>query len=257
MKPKLYTTTPPSTRYYSSRVGDVDQSSQYMDKVLHIQPSNLLGYWPLNETSGTVAHDYSGNGYNGAINDCLLGQAGIGDGQPSPYFNGISSYIDVSIPALLASFPWDSGTLMVWQLIDADATGSLKRCVRVGTSNIDYALTFRSSVDSFQQVGYYTLNEWGGYVAIVPRYTGYFCTIMSWRYSTTTGKTYFEAMMQNSTVFDMSLPSISDHTILPATGMTIGMHTDFVTDPWKGYLAHVALWNIPLSTKHMSGLSVL
>jgi len=41
-------------------------------------PSGLVGYWPLNEGSGTVAHDQSGNGDNAITNGSWLAPGKVG-----------------------------------------------------------------------------------------------------------------------------------------------------------------------------------
>ena len=61
---------------------------------------NPLAYWPLNETSGSVAFDPVG-GYNGAyVGGVTLAQSGVplpGFGSPSysPLFDGTSGYVDI------------------------------------------------------------------------------------------------------------------------------------------------------------------
>ena len=55
------------------------KESTYDKIILNDHP---VGYWPLDETSGTVAHDLSGYGNDGII------QGGVTLGQPSPFFSG-------------------------------------------------------------------------------------------------------------------------------------------------------------------------
>lgn len=53
----------------------------------------LIGYWPLNETSGSTAYDYSRRGNNGSIEGAEIGVPGI-LGTTSYDFNG-NSYVDI------------------------------------------------------------------------------------------------------------------------------------------------------------------
>jgi len=59
----------------------------------------LIAYWPLNETSGTTAYDYSGNEYHGTVNGA--GPADTGTlsgplGQKAFDFDGSDDYIGVA-----------------------------------------------------------------------------------------------------------------------------------------------------------------
>ncbi|MGC9238014.1 MAG: hypothetical protein ACP5GF_14190, partial [Thiomonas sp.] len=83
----------------------------YADIVLSDSP---VAYWPLNETSGTTAHDLSGNGLNGTIESGVtIGESqGIPRAPGSFLFNGSSGYIDVPASSLLC--PLSEGTVEAW-----------------------------------------------------------------------------------------------------------------------------------------------
>jgi hypothetical protein len=51
-----------------------------------------VGYWPLNETSGTTVFDYSGNGFEGIYEPGVT----LSDGGPNPPFTGFGSADDVA-----------------------------------------------------------------------------------------------------------------------------------------------------------------
>jgi len=75
--------------------------------------SALIGYWPGNEESGTVAVDYSGNGYNGVYTGVTLGQEGIGDGLTCPLYDGTNDYMQP--PAgFRTAFNGLEGSLLLW-----------------------------------------------------------------------------------------------------------------------------------------------
>ncbi|MGC9237954.1 MAG: LamG-like jellyroll fold domain-containing protein, partial [Thiomonas sp.] len=83
----------------------------YADIVLSDSP---VAYWPLNETSGTVAHDLSGNSLNGTIESGVtIDQSqGIPGAPGSFFFNGSSGYIDVPASSLLC--PLNQGSVEAW-----------------------------------------------------------------------------------------------------------------------------------------------
>ncbi|HKW30231.1 MAG TPA: LamG-like jellyroll fold domain-containing protein, partial [Verrucomicrobiae bacterium] len=71
--------------------------AKYQQSLMSLNP---IAYWPLNETSGTVAHDLVGN-YNGTyIGGCTLAQSGptnsiFGSPSRSVLFDGTSGYVDI------------------------------------------------------------------------------------------------------------------------------------------------------------------
>jgi len=64
---------------------------QYYRDVKALFGSSLVGYWTLGESSGTVAEDKSGNGYNGAYSNILQGEPSIGGQTLSSKFVPASS----------------------------------------------------------------------------------------------------------------------------------------------------------------------
>lgn len=73
--------------------------------------SNLVGYWPLNEDSGSTAYDFSGNGYDGTLNGPTVGQTGL-LGTSTYSFDGADDYI--SIPTVNEPGNTDRITMVVW-----------------------------------------------------------------------------------------------------------------------------------------------
>jgi hypothetical protein len=74
-------------------------SNAYRDAVLTDFP---VGYWRLNDTSGTTCTDYSGNGLNGTyINSPTLNQSSPVSGGASVLFNGTTQYVEIPHNTLL------------------------------------------------------------------------------------------------------------------------------------------------------------
>lgn len=93
---------------------------RYWQSVINRFGANLIGYWPLDEASGNVAQDISGNGRNGAHSNVTLGQAGIGDGKTAAGYNGTSSYTNVYSTSLRDAFNFNEMTLVLWPRIASD-----------------------------------------------------------------------------------------------------------------------------------------
>ena len=55
-----------------------------------------ISHWRLNETSGTIANDNSGNGFNGKITNAIVNKPGMGDGFTSFEFDGSGDWVELS-----------------------------------------------------------------------------------------------------------------------------------------------------------------
>jgi hypothetical protein len=68
---------------------------------LSLQPldhgdTSLVGYWPLNEGTGTIAYDKSGKGNNGTWNGTSTPHYVTSNGKMVGYFNGVSDYVNTT-----------------------------------------------------------------------------------------------------------------------------------------------------------------
>jgi hypothetical protein len=94
----------------------------YEDKILTTFSDDLLAYWPLDETEGSVAADVSGNGHNGSYSGVTLDQldgAGVTMGRAGLY-DGINDVVTAhSFGNVLSTL--NTGTASVWVRV-ADAS---------------------------------------------------------------------------------------------------------------------------------------
>ena len=100
-------------------LGRADDGGEHItpmsQRILAIKQSTLIGYWPLNETSGTTADDVSNTNANGTYAGTFtLNQAGIGDGSKAASFNGGRVSLATPIIALNAAFNPLKGTMFCW-----------------------------------------------------------------------------------------------------------------------------------------------
>jgi hypothetical protein len=102
-----------------------NMSTSYIQKVLRTQSSSFVGFWPLNEESGTVAYDLSPNGYNATSSGLLrsnVERSFLGpDGGKCAKFDGSASYIDL-VNAGAASATTE-GTVSIWAAIEDNFLG--------------------------------------------------------------------------------------------------------------------------------------
>ncbi len=115
----------------------------YIAKVLTPNPSvpydptGLIGFWPLNETSGTTAIDYSGLGHDGTYVGVTLGDPGVpGMGFTSPFFDGVNDFVNIYSAALAAAFSGAELTITGFGMVNPGAwtDGVSRRAVTFETN---------------------------------------------------------------------------------------------------------------------------
>lgn len=89
--------------------------------ILKILSYSPIAYWPMNEASGSVAKDLSGNGLDGAYTGVTLGQPGMGDGNRCPYFDGASGYLTAFSAGLAAVVDPDEISIAGWMKANSAA----------------------------------------------------------------------------------------------------------------------------------------
>jgi hypothetical protein len=230
--------------------------STYMDKVLSTQSGNLIGYWPMNEPSGTTAIDYSAEANNGAYTGVTLGQIGIGDGLTSTYFDGSDDLNDVYSSALNSDFDGGEGSLATWLKVNSasvwtDATNREAIFFYVDANNIIY-LRKRSTNNVLR--GLYTAGATGKTVDVTSvTDTGWIHLGVTWSASGDAFKLYYNGNQSGSTQTGLGTWAGN----LKSDATRIGNSGGYGGSPWHGYLAHTALWKTPLSATQMLALATL
>jgi hypothetical protein len=134
-------------------------------------PQGLVGYWPLNEGSGTIAYDQSGNGNNGTWSGTMAGTNGTYyaqglNGQSAGYFNGSNDYVDTGMKNLptgntpRSSFAWinfiaPTGEMGIYSY-GTETSPNWSSLMRLTGGN----LYFSGYSDDFNTSLYPSLNTW-------------------------------------------------------------------------------------------------
>jgi len=114
----------------------------YADKVLLYSP---IGYWKLDESSGTDVLDSSGNAFHGTESGITWSADGIGDGNTAALFDGNNDYADVFGAGLAAAWNTTQGTLLAW-FYNTDAELGLRMVASFDEADAgDYAQIYQSS----------------------------------------------------------------------------------------------------------------
>jgi len=151
----------------------------YYKKIIRMFGSSLIAYWPLWESSGSVAADKSGNARHGAYTGVDFGYPGVGDGKKSPYFDGANDYVDIYSAGLAGAFNGNEGTVMLWAKVSAagvwiDGMGryalylssdinNIIRLYKSTTNNVFYLRRTGSAVSSLLTLSAQSQTGWVNY----------------------------------------------------------------------------------------------
>ncbi|MCB9358759.1 hypothetical protein H6503_02415 [Candidatus Woesearchaeota archaeon] len=200
----------------------------------------LVGYWPLNETSGSIAEEFSGNNLDMTINSATLNQEGkVGT---SYSFDGSTSYLNITDTPLL-DIP-SNISIQAWVNVSS-TIGSVAGIVEKnndGTGGRAYDLRYES--------GYIvtTLNElcsgstrWDVYASTMIDTDVFVHVVMTWDGSSSP-KIYFDGVEQSLTTRSSGASSICDSS----QPLSIGSKSN---GGWlfKGNIDEVAIWNRTLN----------
>lgn len=94
-----------------SSINQIALKYPYAFRVLATDP---IGYWKLDETSGSVAYDSSGNGFNGTYIGATLSGGTFSNGDPCPSFDG-NDFVNLYSAGLAAAFNPALGSMMIWR----------------------------------------------------------------------------------------------------------------------------------------------
>jgi hypothetical protein len=93
---------------------------------------NLVGWWKLDETSGTTAADSSGNGYDGTLMNGGTWVAGQLDG--ALQLDGDDDYVELDIGSLIPTL--QECTFTIW--VNWNGGDNWQRFIDIGTSQANY-----------------------------------------------------------------------------------------------------------------------
>lgn len=199
-----------------------------------------VGYWPLDETSGTTAFDRSGNGRNGTYTGTITPGARSSALGRAPDFGG--GYIDIADNSAFSPQAGANGLLTIEAWAQIDVLGTLRYIFTKG-NGAGYEWATQANVGNF-----YTGIVWntGGGNAIGPVDGGVVNTSMhhiAWVASKAAplGALYLDGVLVASTV---TSPDTSSDGPSP---VQIGRRGDGYANTWDGLIQHVAIFPTALS----------
>lgn len=205
-------------------------------------PADLIGYWKLNESSGTDIADSSAQSNDGVASNVTLGADGLGDGNTAATFNGSSSVVNVYSAGLAADFDGAEGMLNLWAKVSGSGVwtdAASRRGARFRADANNRISIFKSPTDNQliarRVAGGSEIMLYGTSSA-----TDWIMLTLTWSEADDALKFYI-----NGALVDEASSLSAWSGALDSTTTTIGSQSTTPSEVWDGDLAHVALFDAP------------
>lgn len=225
----------------------------YSGIVQQAAPANLLAYWVLYGDS----RDSSGYGYNGAdIGAPVYGQIGIGDGLTAVFTDGSNDAINVWSTGYRDVFDdtaKDEGSLLAWGRVGSGAwadgaTRDLVRFQAVGGNDIILIQKLTTSLFCLRRANGTTKSVTQANMTT----EDWISVILTWSVSADEFKVFLNGEQIGTTQTSNVAWSAA---VLSGTNTLIGAASTTPTLPWHGDIAHIAIWDTPLTATQISTLT--
>ena len=227
-------------------------SRNYSAKVLAVAPANLMAYWKLDETSGTVAADSSGNNRSGVFSGATPGAATFADGSPAASFNGVDNFVNAYSAALntAAQAAGSAGTVLAWVRVHDSSVWSsgVERFIislRSTTGFINISVRGQNSAVRFLYPGVASYD-------LSTSTTDWFSVGLTWDASANEQKCYFNGAQVGTTKTGIT----SFWAALYSYYNVIGASNAYGPGSFDGSAAHAALWTRALSAAELAAVMV-
>ena len=231
----------------------LQKRTSYQQRIKNLLGSSLVAYWPLDELSGTVARDVSGNGRDGTYANVTLGNEGIGDGKTAASFNGSSSKIAIATTPFKAAFNGLEGYCFVWFMtpsavqidgvnrvmiqLQADSNNLLQ--IKKANSNHTYVVQYKSGGANKQVT--IDASEW----SVNPVLVG-----VAWSKSGDYVRFYYQGKKVGA-----DLTGVGEWAgVLDANNTFLGTNYAGSPNTWSGRLAEIIIGNVPITDAQVSNL---
>lgn len=239
----------------TSSMGGGAATAGYFQKVLATGP---LVYFPQWEAAGIVSDELV-NSWDGAYTGVTLGQPGIGDGNTSPWFDGVNDLNNIWTAALVAAFNSGEMTLMVWAQVNAVGVwtdGSFRHVISITVDVNNLTWIRRANINNrlgyeYRAGGVASTVNLNGVAAVDWMHLAITCSVSA----PPTGevRAYFNGVQTGATQVGLGawagLP-IATHTL-------IGAYNTTPSNIWHGWLAHGAVWTRALAPGEIANLAVI
>jgi hypothetical protein len=150
VEPGWISNTASDTLWINENSGDtVSLASLYADgSTIELVAAGfyLVGYWPMNETTGDTVFDILENGLDGVAHGTLIGNGIYGStyADYARYFNGVNDYIEVPDNDKLDIT--EGITISLWVLVDPSETEGVLISKRVADGDMNYSIKYDATL---------------------------------------------------------------------------------------------------------------
>jgi hypothetical protein len=209
-------------------------------------PANLVGWWKLNDVSGTTAADSSGNGNTGSLNGTTWGATFL-------TFDGTGDYIEAANEINFDFQTNNAFSITAWIKLDSSATGSRIIVSKQQNFGNGPGIDFRARADNLD-VACYIVQADGSSIALATTDT---LTLNTWHsvavtYDGSSANTGAKLYINGSEATDFRSGSLTQ-SILNDTPLLIGK--GFGASEWYGDLDDVRVYDVELSAGQISALN--
>lgn len=227
------------------------------NKIATTQAANLIGYWPLGETSGTTADDVSATNADGTYTGTItLAQPGIGDGSLSTNFGGGRVSLATNLAALNTAMDKTQGTLFTWvRVTNASVwTDAVSRfMIELGADANNRVFMNKSATNNT-----FTLVHVAGgttkQITILLPLLDWFSVALTWDKAADQVKGYVNGIQNGSTATGLG---VWTGNLASGFSAIAEFNSAGTSNSWSGYLAHVALWKVALTAAEVARIGIL
>lgn len=227
---------------------------EYADKVVGYNP---IAYWPLWENSGTTVKDHSGNGRDGTYANVALANTTGPDGEPAVRTYDATTIIDLYSVSLRDAFSGAEGTVAGWAKVSNAViwVAGVQRHVATlaATVSNDHIFVYKAAAaNTFTLV-----RQAGGVdklVAITTSTLAWFHWAITWSIAADEVKVYYNGSQSGATQTTLA----AWVNVLDVNWATLACdRTPVGASEWPGWLAHIAVWDTPLSATAIADLGTV
>jgi len=228
----------------------------YKDIVMNTNRANLARFYPLQETSGSTAYDFSKNNHNGSISGATLAQYRGPDGSPAIGFDGINDNIDCDSDAGTDFGQYSVGSIMIWWKVSGAGVWSdstIRAMTQIAGSADDYVRLRKTATDDELQITGEFTNDNDSDLETDYADTDWHCTIVTWDVSGGTKelKVYHDNTLENTLSYTNDWDSGE-----PVDQLKIGSNRVGGGQYWSGALWCAGYWTSELTTAEIQVLNM-
>lgn len=223
------------------------QVGSYGRRVTNLFGSSLIGYWKLDEISGTTALDSSLQGNDGAYAGVSLANTALPPaiGGKAPRFDGANGVVNVYSAALNSNFNGAAGTVLIWARVSGSGVyedGTQRNTFRFLVDASNYVQIYKRGGSNDNRFGFEYVAG-GTAISILPAVfsltTGWVCYGITWNKAADEVRAWRNGAQVLTTQSGLGTWSGN----LMNSQCVIGASSTGLTTPWDGWLGHVILLN--------------